>query len=510
MRFKKSVVILIVASMLLAAGFIYFNTQLLEKIKQTTQEQGGGSIPAKQMDGANTASGVDTSVGSDSYGDTLRAASENESSNHLEREIRVSENVPVNFNTAEYDMEVNLCQDSENRTLLRLKYYIEGESLVKDIYEEEITELTNIFENRERVLKDIVELQDAKTTGSVNIETDRQEQYAEPYTIAQLLLNPVYGQLYFLINGEQINSYTQSSFYVINLYDYSVKKLFSYSARYGKISFSSNFELLAYDFEDPPHMSIYPEESIIEVYSCTDEKFIIKGSRKSDQSPIGLDVGPGYIIDYMFMGWQGPDTVRLNCISRLNGDRLAEPVFIEVMYDVISDVMLKSDGSELSKTDFSQESDLNGTGDDIEEMDTEADEKDADNEEIQNKLVDQLKSFYSYLGSENDYEKAMKLLDDDFILKLEMLRQFGIYEIHKRDIDAEYGQGNVSMYSELLKAARFESLVSTEIVDDDQAKITYYQSLELSGDSNVGQLMSAILVKRDNDWMIKLIEDGNL
>lgn len=515
MRFRKSAIILIAAVILMAAVLIFFDARLLEKIKQTSQTQ-DGPLPEEQtvIDGGTDTSG---NAGPDEAPSENDAGTDDEASAD---ELAASENVRVEYNTPEYDIRVMLCENTGEKTFLRLKYYVDGISTVHELYEEQIPELAQIFENRKGPADGVGGSQSAEVKDSNN----------SPYTISQALLNPVLGQLYLLINGAPLDTYTQSSFYAIDLYDVSVKKLFSYPARYGKMSFSSDFALLAYDFEDPPLMSMYREDSLFEVYSCTAGEYLVKGSRRQDQSLIGPDSDPGYIYDYTFEGWKASDTVKLVRASRPTNDAGTKPLLKEVIYNVITDDMTNIDGSKISNVNSGQGNDGgtgegapegtdgngkdNGTGTGGSEnaagggsgLDPGSDQEAA--EGIGSEPVKVLKDFYSYLGSENDYDKAMNLLDDGFILRLGMLRQFGIEEIYKSDIVAGYNQNNVSMYAQLLKAAKFERLVDVKISDDGSAVIGYYQTLGLGGDSSASQLMSAMLEKKDNVWMIKLIEDG--
>lgn len=506
MKFRKSAIVLIAAVLLLAAAFIYFDTRLLNKMSQTSHTQDGS-----QTKGQTGLNGNGEAAGSEGRDSALpENTADGSDQDTSEEELTASENVIVDFNTPEYDIEVTLCENTDKKTFLRLKYYIDGVSSVNDLDEEQIPELANIFENREK---------ESANAGGMQSATP-------PYAIGQTLLNPVYGQLYILINGAPLDVYTQSSFYVIDLYDISVKKLFSYPAKYGKMSFSSDFALLAYDFEDPPLMSMYQEDSLFEVYSCNREEFLVRGSRRPDQSLIGPDSDPGYIYDYTFKGWKASDTVKLIRASRPKGAADAEPILAEVIYDVSNDKMFNTDGSEISIIDGGQGNAPNAGADKsggtdgngakaggkdagtVGEQGQKPGDGTADAEGSESEPVKQLKSFYSYLGSASDYDKAMKLIDDEFILRLGMLKQFGIDEIHKSDIDAQYNQNNVSMYAELLKAAKFERLVSADISGNGVAQIKYYQILGLAADSQVSQLMSARLEKKDKVWIIKLIEDG--
>ena len=512
MRFRKSAIILLAAVMLFAAAFIYFDARLLEKLRQTSQTQDGSqSEELIVVDGSNQALDSTGQDGAEQDADIS------------DEELVSFENVKVDFNTPEYDIEAALCENAGKKTFLRLQYYTDGVSSVYELDEDQIPELKNIFENREKEAKGNAEMQSGNPAAGAGKKQDEPDAAAPPYSIGQALLNPVHGQLYILINGAPLDGYTQSALYIINLYDISIKKLFSYPAKYGKMSFSSDFSLLAYDFEDPKLMSMYPEDSLFDVYSCTKEEFLVRGSRRPDHSPIGPDGDPGYIYDYTFRGWAAPDTVKLTRASHQINGTDAGPVISEVIYNVTTDSMLNADGSEIS-TANEENGNTQGSGGDgmngnVGENGTEAGDKHVDNpggkpesgtaaEGSIREPVEQLKSFYSYLGSENDYDKAMQLLDDGFVLRLGLLKQFGIDEIRKSDINAGYNQNNVSMYAGLLKAAKFEGLVSAEISKDGTAVIKYYQTLGLTADSQVSQLMSAILEKKDKVWIIKLIEDG--
>jgi hypothetical protein len=101
----------------------------------------------------------------------------------------------------------------------------------------------------------------------------------------------------------------------------------------------------------------------------------------------------------------------------------------------------------------------------------------------------------------------MELLDDGFILKLGMLEQFGVTLINKDDISSEYNDDNINLYSELLKAANFDT-IAKENIKGDSSTITYYQVMNLGEDSHEKQYLSAQLKLNEDKWKIKLIEDG--
>jgi hypothetical protein len=521
MRFRKTSIILTAAAVLLAAIFIYFDARLLDRIKQTSQTQ-EGTQPDIQTGNEDT------------DGNSQEDAADGADGETADGELVASEDVSVEYNSPEYDIELKLCENSDGKTFLRLRYYMDGISSVHDLYEEQIPELADIFEDRKTTAQRGGETGNADTAADAVRGQDMKPASA-PYTIGRALLNPVHGQMYILINGAPLDEYTQSSFYVISLYDISIKKLFSYPAIYGKMSFSSDYALLAYDFEDPPLMSTYQEDSLFEVISCAGEEYLVRGSRRQDQSLIGPDSDPGYIYDYIFNGWKDTGTAKLIRVSRPKGDAGAGPTASEVLYDVIANKMYNTDGSEITTAGAGQENDQDdgrdtaggaaGNGEENAAGAGDRDNAESGGENTaggktgqkdgggpgkaeESEPVKQLRSFYSYLGSVETYDKAMKLLDDDFVLRLAMFKQFGIEEIRKSDIDAGYNQDNVAMYSQLLMAAKFERVTDVGISDDGTAVVRYYHTLELSADSRVSQMMSARLVKKNKVWTIKSIEEG--
>jgi hypothetical protein len=118
--------------------------------------------------------------------------------------------------------------------------------------------------------------------------------------------------------------------------------------------------------------------------------------------------------------------------------------------------------------------------------------------------LDTLKAFYDKLPEENLYEKAMELLDDDFKLELAMLNQFGVEQLGKKDIDME----QVQVYSDILRAARLENIVSTKL-DGNSCTIFYYQVFD-TGDTIQDRMpMEAQLKKSGDVWKIFFVKDGN-
>ncbi len=537
MKLRKSAIVLIVTVLLLAAAFIYFDTRLLDHIKLTSQKDAISEtdINKTQKDQIDEEQGDAAAAKDNGAVDLPDDLSDNDDSDTNDMFIAY-ENVSVSYNTPEYDISVMLCESPEQKTFIRLQYYMNGVSTVNELDEEQIAELTGIFEGRGE-LPQAGEAQQSEGQQDGSVTNADQDTQNKPYAIGQALLNPAHGQLYLLINGASVNGFMQSSFYLVDLNDLSVKKLFSYPAKYGRMSFNRDFSMLAYSFTDPAHMSSYQEDELLEVFDCMNGEFLVKGSRKADQSLIGTNSDPDFIYDYIFIGWHTLDMVKLDQTVRTKDNADTEPICINVYYDIKSDLLLDADGNTISMDNIigsgqDSSADENGTGsrdgdsgtdgnadlggatkengDDPADTDPgQSPEDGADTSKADDsEPVRLLKGFYSCLGSTSQYPNAMQMLDDGFVLRLGMLKQFGIDEIHKRDIDAQYSDSNVTIYADLFKTARFDKLVSERVVDDNTAVIRYYQTLGLSVDSQFRQLITATLIKRNDGWIITLIEDG--
>jgi len=493
---RRSLIVFIVAVLMLAAAIIYFDTELLGHVKQTSQQQ--GSAGDETENGFEDMTDPDTSMEEDAGepGDDTGTGSSETGEDEEDRPI-FSESVTVSYNTPEYDLAMMLCEDKDNRAFLRLKYYMDGASVENELDQEQIPELAGIFESRGDAGQG-----DKQQAGSA--EQSSVPEGDRPYSIGQALLNPVRGQLYIMVNGAKLDQYIQSSFYMVDLNDMSVKKLFSYPAKYGKMYFSRDFSKLAYSFLDPPKTNMYPEDSVVEVFDCINSEFLIRGSRKADDSVIGKNSAPGYIYDYTFEGWQSPGVIKLAQIARPSGNNGAEPVRSEVLYDIEADLLLNLDGTEISPAG-------SGGGDGMGEENGPADNSGTGtaegNQPDRNEPVEQLKLFYRYLGSDADYSRAMLMLADDFVLRMGLLTQFGVNEIYKSDIDAN--QESAAVYADLLRAARFGSLVGVSMPDEDTAEISYIHTIGLTEDSQFSQEMKATMKKQGANWVITLIEDGS-
>jgi len=486
----KRMLLIVSGVLVLAAAFIIWDAMLLNKISQNVPEPESTEEDMIKI--------------SDSFSD-VSASGESQEAAAISMIINY-ESIDVDGNTPEYEMKLTLCEDSGSNVFLRMEFFRDGISTLYELDDKKIPEFSGLFQNRANHRDD---------TGS--------------YQIKQALLNPIHEQLYLLINGKSTDEFSQTSFYRVDLADMSVHKLFSNEARYGEAVFNRDYSLIAYSFINPSTVSANQENKLFEVYDCGKGEYVVRNNRTSDGQPIGVNHAKDYLYEYEFAGWESMNIVRLSQgLRKISGPDM-EAVESVVLYDIRENLLMNADGSEWKpgpKTgendgespehDGSESADAKGQSDTSGgTQESGAGEKDLNPADgassgdpaAKGKPADVLKAFYSYLQSEKDYDKAMRLLDDGFILRMTMLRQFGVEQISKSDIDTGYNQENVSLYSGLLKAAKLDIILNETAVDDNTVMIKYYQKLELSADSQVRQLMKAELVRKSGSYKIILIED---
>ncbi len=511
----KRVLLITTIVLVMAAGFIIWDMALLRNSAQNSGELyiGADDVPAHNTGKASTgiegSSSEESAVGLfGSRSEEINTAGSGQSGKNAgSRAIIRSKPITVVGNTPEYEMQVTLCEAADLKPFIRIEYFMDGMSAMCELDERQLPEIEGILES-----------------------TSGQQDDINTQSIQQLLLNPMYGQLYLMIVAKPADEYSQASFYKIGLGDMAVEKLFSYPAIYGKMVFNKDYSLLAYSFKDSPNMSAYQEDSMLEVYDCKAGKYVIKANRDADMQLIGSNSSPDFLYDYEFMSWNSLNTLRLKQGVRRMIDLGKAPVQNEVLYDIEENVLLNLDGSKLKPGSDQDVADTAGAGDmgfgEIKARDdVNANDRTGKSGETTdildkggtaqdgNQMGDSepakvLKSFYNYLQTEDNYGKAMDLLGDDFKLRMAMFRQFGVQEISKVDISAEYKQENVSLYSDFLKMAKLDIIGNETIVEENTVIITYYHILGINADSQLRQPMSARIVKTENGWKIVLIEDG--
>jgi len=503
MNRKALAILVILTVLLLAVLFVYYDHKLIDNIVQTAQDQqtpltsdsGGGTAVAGGTAAANDTAATESSAISQTGTGTNTAGQPQEPEPLLNNEA-----VGVRYDSPEYDLKLNLCESQDKKTFIRMQYYLDGSGRINELDEESLPELAGLFEKR---------------AGNADSEGG--------YKISQAMLNPIYGQLYILINDVPPGEYMQSSFYMIDLRDLSIKKLFYYPGRYGEMQFNKDFSLLAYSFGDPPLLSVHQEDNLVEVFDCKNAEYVVKGNLfMTKQHIIGTNSSNEVLYDFWFEGWDSLKVLKLKMGLRPLKAPDTEPVFKEVLYDISRNLLLDMNGGELkpevpdnsAASSISTEESGDGSGGNTEKGNKAGSSasagqtgSDAAIKATDSEPLKELKNFYIYLNSNDTYKKAMDMLGDGFTLRLGMLEQFGVTEINKNDISSEYNDDNINLYSELLKSANFDT-IAKESTKGSLSTITYYQVMNIGEGSHSRQYLSAQLRLADGKWKITSIEDG--
>lgn len=462
---RRKIVLTAAAVVLLAAAvFTYFSFSGNRTAFDSSQAP---TEPSAAVDAASASGAGYGTTASEEAGETAAPAAQ----------IIKSEDVEISYNSPEYDLKAALREYSDMQSRVELEYYLEGAGTSMEIGSKVIPELEGIFEKRDGAGSD-------------------------SYKVRGAYLNPVYSRLYLQIAGKSGNGFEETALYSVDLKNQTVIKLFSYRGKYSKMQFNKSFSLLGYSFGDPPEMSAFQESSLFDILDCKTDEYKVRNSRLPSGKTAGGDRDAGYVYDYGFIAWRSDTIARLQQAVIAKKDSKEKPGGQgEVLYDVVRDIFTNTDGSPVN----SQPTDgqpTNGQPADGKPAETGKGEP-ADTKAMA-EASKVLADFYSYLPSEKDYNKGMELLDDGFKLRLGLLEQFGAKEIVKSDIDEE----NASMFSGILKAAKLESVVKTE-VDGGVCNIYYYQTLSLNDDSQVRQALKAELKKEKGAYRISLISDAD-
>jgi hypothetical protein len=447
---KNFILIFSVAALLVIAAVTYFT---FNKAGINT-----GTVQAEQSSTEDTQAAVqeDAAVQTAASDAPIETAVQSEVLSILK-----SEDIEVKLNSPEYDLKVSLYEDSSKQTFLKLEYYIEGVGTVNEIDSAGIPEIKDIFEKRSKSPE------------------------SNAYKIMYAYLNTKFSKLYLFINNNVLEDIVQTSIYTVNLQDSPVKRLLSTQGKFTVPAFNKDLSLLAYSYFDSPLSSVFQEKILFEVIDCKTDDFVIKGSRDKAGSRIGNDRDSNSVYDYSFISWKSNNSALLKqgVWSKSDAATITDTQ-TDVLFDIAKNRFFNTDGSEIKPDDSNM----------VKPGSTKA--------PAESEALKVLKSFYAYLSSENDYSKAMELLDPDFKLQLELLKQFGTDYIIKSDIDV----GEASIYGDILKAAKLDSIIKEEQKDGIYT-IYYNQILAMNADSQIQQAMTAQIKKRNGSWKITLIKD---
>ncbi|MCX7841606.1 MAG: hypothetical protein N2489_00840 [Clostridia bacterium] len=368
-----------------------------------------------------------------------------------------NEAVDVLNNSPEFDMKVLLSKLSSGKTVLRLEYYLDGISSAKEYSQEDIPELAGLFEKREG------------KSGSME------------FKVMPASLNTKKSKVYFAITGKAYGEETETSFYVVNLKDKAIKRLFQEKGRFSEFKLSKNQEYVAFSFYDSASSSMYQENSLLQIVSCENDLFLISGSRNTKGERIGNNEDSSLIWDYEMLGWSSGNVLKLKETAAPKSGG-GEKKSSEVLYDVAKNVFLNPDGSIRNLKDMGAPQ--------------------GNKTQKESEAVKVLRNFYLLLAADK-YKDAYDLLDDEF--QLNAFKVFGLTKLSKSDIDVE----SFAMYGSIFKAARLESILE-EKTDGSLASIYFYQAYALKDADDARQPLVAALRKTDKGWKLVALDDGNL
>ena len=464
-RISFSIAVLVFISLAVAA-FVMFDDSGKNKEHEdnySSTSRAGGE-PTGPDNGAKSVSasgeGSDVQNGQDKSESFYDSAAETDGCESIK-----TEDVKIIGNSPEYDLKAFLCLDSKGENYLSIEYYLDGSSTVKKLYGKDIPELNDIFAKRE---------------GAAGKR--------DCYRVKAIYLNAVYSKAYIVIEEEYFKEAdaARTSVYAFNLKNASLKKLFSDIGRFIDMQFSKNYKYMGFSYYDNPASSVFQENSLLEIIKCETDESIVSGSRSKGEI-IGGRSGNEYVYDYVFLAWNSGKVARLSETMWKKQGENEEKKKREVLYDVERNIFVNPDGSAAKEENAPAGS--SGA---------------SENKSNESEAIGILKNFYSGMASQKDYAKAMGLLSSEFTLELNLLKQFGFNALTKDDIDLE----TASLYSELLKSARLESILKEETAEK-SSKIYFYQSLSLDGETRFTLPMIAQLNKENGAWKILSAREGN-
>lgn len=448
---KSNKVLIILLLLAICAG-VYFlmNSDFLNKNSEKKQQDLANGTVQSQKAAMDETSTVSSTIPTES-------ATSQENTYQIVR----TEDIIIEYNTPEYDIKAAMFEDESKAVYLRFDYYLDGESRTVTLDSLVVPEIMDIFINRD--------------ANSDNIQG---------YRINSACLDTKLAKLYMTINGKGFNDMVEMSFYVFNLDDGTIKKIFTNTGKYGKMTFNKDYGFIAYSFDDPPESSILQETTLLEVVDCATDTMLVKNSRTADGERIGPNIEPKTIFDFTFISWITEDVVKLKQKTVLK-DKNGKLNENDVLYDIKRNLFVNADGSAAKAESQTQE--------------------DIPAHSAESGALKTLKAFYTCLSGEKEYPKAMALLDDKFTLKMEILKSFGVEELLKSDIDVQSATG----FSDILKSSSIESIVK-EQEKEGAVTISYYQNMNAGSGSQIRMAMAAVIKKAGKGWKIVSLQDADM
>jgi hypothetical protein len=432
-----------------------------------SEKPDNSSYSGKQDDLTEPEDDVDTYlvVENSEESDIISKNSENNGDDIIE--LINSEEIKVTNNSSEYDLKVLLCKNSKGEEFINLEYYYNGVSTSKELNSQQVPEIKGIFDKKAG--------EPADKSG---------------FRVKTACLNAKYSKLYLIIEGAVRQDFVDTTMYVVNLKEFAPKNLFSGAGRYTDVFITRDFKYLGYSYFDSPASSVYQENSLMNILRCETDQFLVRDSRNTKGELIGNIKDFKNIYDLSFISWNSNTVAKLEMTVSPKDENKAESAKKEpkeVLYDVEKNTLLNLDGSSAVEEDKAPEKQEPGQ------------------QQEESGSVAILKSFYSYLSSEKDYVKGLDLLGSEFILELNILQQFGIEVLTKKDIDLE----SAPMYAEMLRLAQLDTIVREDTTEN-SSTVYYYQMFSLpEAGTELKQPLIAQLKKTDGKWIILGVKEGS-
>ncbi|MCX7708567.1 MAG: hypothetical protein N2484_01830 [Clostridia bacterium] len=370
-----------------------------------------------------------------------------------------SEEIAVANNTPEYDMKAFLCQLNSGEVFMKLEYYVNGESLTRQVNAETVPQLKDVFSKRE------------KNTSN-----------PQAFGIQSVYLNPKLHKAYFIASDKPIMESAEITLYGMDLKEGSVNKLFSQIGKFSDFKFSKDMKYLAFSYVESALSSQYPRRTLLQVLECSKDKFAVNGNKDAKGNLIGNNTDQKMVYHYSLMSWQSNNTLKIKeTVFPKNSDTGEKSR--ELLYDIEKNLLTNMDGSPAIAGQT-------------------AGNKDGQAAKADSEPVKALKGFYTNLSS-GQYTKAYDLLDDKF--QLNAFKLMGVAELSKKDIDVE----SFSAYGSFFKTAKIESVVHDKM-SGNTANVYFYQVFSISEGNEVKQALVATLKKTAKGWKIAAVGDGNI
>ncbi len=454
--FSLAVILLIIVSLI-----------LLKKdnsgMSLSTAARDAGVIPAGEK---GAASRIDES--SASFNNT--ASVEGKDTKAEEIHVVRSEEIAVANNLLEYDLKASIYMDSVNKSFLKLEYYLDGESRVKELDEESIPEIRDIFING--------------TGGQLQNPGDR---------ILKVILNSRLSKCYIIVPGKVVNDAADISVYSYNLKEGTAKKIFeNHAIKLSDVVITKDSRYLAFSYlkEDSP------DKAYLMVYICDGDVILVNGNIDPSGNPIAKNIEKGYRHYYDLSSWYTNTSLLLKETLYKDGNGSTgsvDAIKREVVYDIEENLMTNADGSLINP----QGTDKSKTATEV----TDKAEAPAEQKSTESEALKALRRFYGFLSSEQ-YDKAYDMLDDRF--RINAFKLLGADELSKKDIDVE----SFSVYGSIFRTVRIEKITG-EKSDGGSTVIYFYQLFSMNEGDNIRQPLAALMKNTEKGWKVAELNDWN-